>query len=98
MRPSIFTAASRFAPAVLVVAVLAGAGRAQPPTPTTVDLATFTTVASGANPALGQDGGFTDAMGAAGANPGWTLFSYGAAGSNSGRFRISAVSTSPATA
>jgi len=96
MKPFDLTAVHPLALALLG-AGLASAASAQPPTPSTVDLANFTTIASSANPALGQDGGFTDATGTAGANPGWTLFRYGTAGSSSGRLRITATSTSAAT-
>jgi hypothetical protein len=90
-------AAYRFALVTVAAAIVPAAGRAQTPTPATTDLPSFTTIGSGANPALGQDGGFTDVAGTAGTNPGWSLFRYGTAGSGSGRLRITAVSTSPAS-
>src|SRR5262245_5801033 len=89
--------ARRLALALLAAFALPAASRAQAPTPSTTDLPSFTTIGPGANPALGQDGGFTDTTGAAGTNPGWSLFRYGTAGSGSGRLRVSAVSTSPAS-
>jgi hypothetical protein len=90
-------AACRFALVSLAAAVLPAASLAQAPTPSTTDLPSFTTIGSGANPALGQDGGFTDVAGTAGTNPGWSLFRYGTAGAGTGRLRITAVSTSPAS-
>jgi hypothetical protein len=89
--------AAAFVLALLTTAVPCGAGRAQPPTPSTNDLPSFFTIGTGASPAFGQDGGFTDAAGTAGTNPGWSLFRYGTANSSSGRLRVTAVSTSPAT-
>jgi hypothetical protein len=85
------------AAAFALVLLTAVAGYAQPPTPATNDLPSFFTIGSGASPAFGQDGGFTDAAGTDGGNPGWSLFRYGTAGSSSGRLRITAVSSSPAT-
>lgn len=77
----------------VVVLVVGGPAAAQPPTPATQDLGNFTTVVTD----FGQDGGFTDGAGAAGTNPGYTLFRYGTAGGSSGRLRITAPSDSPAS-
>lgn len=77
-----------------VAATAAAQLNSQPPTPTTIALSSFFTV--GPSGSLGQDGGFTNALGTAGTNPGWTLFTYGTAGGG-GRFRINATSDSPAS-